>query len=232
MHSTIRFIAFLSATALIIVMPPARAQSQEKGTSVNGVEERTYVLAGYVPVFYEYPGDPFDGDYAEKQNKYHQRIKKYLSQHGITPMTAEFIPATNSLILTDTPANLEHHETRIRNLFRPDMQLAVIASATEALGDEHVFDGDQLYRTILLEELTLRAFHDEVRKLESVLEFMPLSDEEARNVKKRLSSARKYRAMATKLYLDSLHKQRALIERWKKDNSTTEQDVGDKRHGD
>jgi len=116
------------------------------------------------------------------------------------------------------------HEIRLRYLFRPDMQLRAIDGATKAFSDRKILEGDLLSRVGFLDDLTFRSFHSEVRKLEVELEGLPEDNEERKVIIERLRIAREYRESAINLYLKSLEEQKALIERWQKATSKTEQD--------
>ncbi len=194
------------------------------------VETRAYALGGYIPKFYDIPiqRDPFDeneaNEHKEKLREYDQGIVSYLKQHGIEARKIEFKPHFNALFLTDTPENLAMHEVMLRYLFRPDMQLRAIDGATKALADRKILEGDQLSRIGFLDEITFRAFHGEVRKLENELEKLPDEHQERKIIVERLRIAKDYREEAIKLYLKSLKEQKALIARWQETTGKTEQD--------
>jgi hypothetical protein len=194
------------------------------------VETRAYALGGYIPKFYEVPvqRDPFDekeaAEHREKLKKYEQGIVSYLEQHGIKAREVEFMPQFNALFLTDTPENLAMHEVLLRSLFRPDMQVRAIEETTKALADRTILEGDQLSQIGLLDEITFRAFHGEVRKLESEMEYLPKEHQERKVIAERIRIAKEYREEAIKLYLKSLEEQKALIARWQEAAGKTAKD--------
>lgn len=223
-----------SGTALLIFLAVSAGQSVTRaaeGDEVAMLETRAYALGGYIPKFYEIPLDPFDENEAnaqkEKLTEHKKAIVSYLKQHGIEARKIEFDPHSNAVSLTDTPENLAMHEVMLRYLFTPDMQLRAIDGATRALADTRILEGDQLSRIGFLDEITFRAFHGEVRKLENELEKLPEDHQERKIIVERLRIAKEYRKEAIKLYLKSLNEQKVLIARWQETTRKTKQDGPD-----
>ena len=110
----------------------------------------------------------------------------------------------------------------LRYLFAPDMLLRSLRAAEKALADKSLFEGDLLSRVGLIEEVAVRSFHGEVRKLEEALKALPDGHEERKKIEQRLLVAKKYRQSAIQLYLDSMKKQKALIEDWQRETKKAE----------
>lgn len=191
-------------------------------------ESRAYVLAGYIPQFFNLPKldpDPFSDDPFSMENdkkvlqKYENGIITYLKMYGITPMKAKFYPEDNVLILTDTAENLAGYDYPIRGLFRPDMLLRSLKRSKNNFDEETLFKGDRLSRVGLFTDTTIRAFHGEVRKLEESLKELPKDHKEREKIKKLLIISKKYRSDAVKLYLEARKKDQILLEAWAADLS-------------
>jgi hypothetical protein len=181
------------------------------------LEERAYALAGYIPQYYLTPVDPFEPSSKEELKKYQDHIASFLKQMGVDAKKIQYIARVNALILTDTRENLDQFEVTLRGYFRPDMQLRALEGAKKALDDKEVFVGDALSRIALLDDMTVRAFHGEVRKLEFELERLPEGHEERMNIEKRLSVAKAYRQSAITLCRDALRRQTELIQKWQRE---------------
>ena len=185
------------------------------------LEERAYGLAGYIPQYYMTQVDPFEPSSKEELKKYQDGIESFLKTIGINAKKIRYFGDINCLILTDTRENLDQFEVALRGYFRPDIQLRSLERAKKALDDEAVFVGDHLSRVALLEDVTVRAFHGEVRKLEEELKKLPEGHEELANIEKRLSVAKAYRQSAIALCQEALGKQMELIQKWQCENGKT-----------
>lgn len=222
--SAAALLAFLAVSTALL------ATFAAGGDEAARVETRAYVLGGYIARFYDVPVhmDPFDeteaNEHQEKLREYEQGVVSYLKQNGIEAQKVEFKPHFNALFLTDTPENLAMHEIMLQGLFRPDMQLKAIDGATKALADRKILEGDRLSRVGFLDDITFRAFHGEVRKLENELEKLPDGHQERKIILDRLRIAKEYREEAIQLYLKSLKEQKALIARWQETSGKAGQD--------
>ncbi len=191
--------------------------SPDAGHGKEPLEERAYALAGYTPQYYITPVDPFEPSSKEELKKYQDEIASFLKKMGVDTKSIRYVARVNALILTDTRENLNQFEVTLRGYFRPDMQLRALEGAQKALDDKAVFVGDTLSRVALLDDMTVRAFHGELRKLEEELERLPEGHEERMNIEKRLSVAKAYRQSAITLCQDSLVKQMELIQKWQRE---------------
>lgn len=218
---------------LLALFPQFGLPDQPAALAEEPLEERAYVLAGYIPKFYEIPerGDPFDAagwkQYKKEFKEYEESIVSILKECGMNPRKTKFIPEVNALILTDTRDNLERYEIAISNFMKPDMHLKGIRSAKKALNDDSMLIGDHLMRVGILDDTTFRAFHSEVRKLEETLKQLPADHKERIVVQGRLETAKKYRAEAINLCLESLDKQERLLMRWQSEQMKAEKGQGE-----
>lgn len=191
------------------------------------LSQRVYVLAGYIPEFFdtlsgdpdpfaEPEDDPFETN-DETAGPQRKTIIDYLRINGNGPKKVEYHPEYNALVLTDTPDNLKLYDVLIQGLFRPDSMLQAIQKAKQMIKDKTIFERDDtLARIVILEDTTLRAFQGEIERLKREIEQnLPKFKDESAKAKKHLELAKRYRQKAIALYLDSLEKQHALVEAWK-----------------
>jgi hypothetical protein len=189
-------------------------------------------LAGYIPKFSPYFGeqaDPFAEPAPEKtpprQKWYADDVQSYLRDNGIRVASARFEPQVNALFLTDTKENLAHAEFLLPFFFSPDLQLSGIETARAALKNDKLFEGERRLSTVLIiEDLTVRTFHNEILKLKESLRDLPPEHEERSKIEARLAIAKKYLGSSRRLYLESLDKQEALIKEWQTETLKTGQD--------
>lgn len=99
--------------------------------------------------------------------------------------------------------------------------LQAIQKTKQMIKDKSIFERDDtLARIVILEDTTLRAFQGEIERLKREIEQnLPKFKDESAKAKKYLELAKRYRQKAIALYLDSLEKQKALVEAWKAESA-------------
>jgi hypothetical protein len=209
--------------ALFVLSLRIDAQTADQGQEPRDgakVESRSFVLAGYLPDFYE-PidvDDPFAPGAAQKPFQIREDpAVSYLRAMGLKAKSIHFVKEHNGLILEGTSEELEQAEFLLRRMFGPDMQLKAIDHAQQALSDKNLFAGERLEQIGILDQVTMRAFHSEARRLESVLEDLPEGHKDREEVRRQLNLARQCRDEALQLCREGLKKQRELVAKWKKE---------------
>jgi len=190
-------------------------ESQEK------LEARSYALAGFLPEFYEHDtsvDDPFaSGEGTKTLQRYEDGVVSYLRANGLRAKEIDFFKEQNALILKGSSEELEIAEDLLMRMFGPDLQLKALDQAEKILGEKRLFEGDRLDQIGILDQVTMRAFHGEVKKLEEELAILPEGHAKRAEVLQRLNVARKYRDAAVQLCREALKQQRELVERWRKE---------------
>jgi hypothetical protein len=97
------------------------------------------------------------------------------------------------------------------------MQLKAIDHAEQTLSNKDLFVGERLEQIAILDQVTMRAFHSEVRRLEYELANLPEGHKDREEISRQLKLATECRDEALKLCREALKRQRELVERWRKE---------------